>query len=160
LVDPILVGNLDFGIPWLYDASKKFIKNFQVSFHFWWMMLLVCYLWIVIGVVHDYGLVLVSMLAICPPCIAHTRKKHYRKIPLLISRYQFSPNEEQPSSVFLVWIEPELTRSDSKWCGSDNNLWFQTLKLWTCCTWGILFKWWNFKLWNSKNKMPYYFEVF
>lgn len=31
LVDPILVGNLDFGIPWLYDASKKFIKNFQLS---------------------------------------------------------------------------------------------------------------------------------
>lgn len=32
LVDPILVGNLDFGIPWLYDASKKFLNNFQVSF--------------------------------------------------------------------------------------------------------------------------------
>ncbi|CAJ2648377.1 unnamed protein product [Trifolium pratense] len=31
LVDPILVGNLDFGIPWLYDASKKFVKNFQLS---------------------------------------------------------------------------------------------------------------------------------
>ncbi|CAK8537273.1 unnamed protein product [Lathyrus sativus] len=31
LVDPILVGNLDFGIPWLYDASKKFLKNFQLS---------------------------------------------------------------------------------------------------------------------------------
>lgn len=30
LVDPILVGNLDFGIPWLYDAAKKFVKNFQV----------------------------------------------------------------------------------------------------------------------------------
>ena len=30
LVDPILVGNLDFGIPWLYDAAKKFLKNFQV----------------------------------------------------------------------------------------------------------------------------------
>ncbi|TQD92384.1 hypothetical protein C1H46_021945 [Malus baccata] len=29
LVDPILVGNLDFGIPWLYDAAKKFLKNFQ-----------------------------------------------------------------------------------------------------------------------------------
>ncbi|KAK9903833.1 hypothetical protein M0R45_000940 [Rubus argutus] len=28
LVDPILVGNLDFGIPWLYDAAK-FLKNFQ-----------------------------------------------------------------------------------------------------------------------------------
>jgi hypothetical protein len=32
LVDPILVGNLDFGIPWLYDAAKKFLKNFQVFF--------------------------------------------------------------------------------------------------------------------------------
>ncbi|XP_030552284.1 uncharacterized protein LOC115756587 isoform X2 [Rhodamnia argentea] len=31
LVDPILVGNLDFGIPWLYDAAKKFLKNFQLS---------------------------------------------------------------------------------------------------------------------------------
>ncbi|CAO2828403.1 unnamed protein product [Amaranthus hypochondriacus] len=31
LVDPILVGNLDFGIPWLYDAAKKFVKNFQLS---------------------------------------------------------------------------------------------------------------------------------
>ena len=31
LVDPILVGNLDFGIPWLYDAAKKFLKNFQCS---------------------------------------------------------------------------------------------------------------------------------
>ncbi|WCJ24581.1 Metallo-hydrolase/oxidoreductase superfamily protein [Euphorbia peplus] len=31
LVDPILVGNLDFGIPWLYDAAKKFIRNFQLS---------------------------------------------------------------------------------------------------------------------------------
>lgn len=30
LVDPILVGNLDFGIPWLYDAAKKFLKNFTV----------------------------------------------------------------------------------------------------------------------------------
>ncbi|XP_043717322.1 uncharacterized protein LOC122665276 [Telopea speciosissima] len=30
LVDPILVGNLDFGIPWLYDAAKKFLKNFQL----------------------------------------------------------------------------------------------------------------------------------
>ncbi|GKF76117.1 hypothetical protein Tco_0225561, partial [Tanacetum coccineum] len=29
LVDPILVGNLDFGIPLLYDASKKYLKNFQ-----------------------------------------------------------------------------------------------------------------------------------
>lgn len=32
LVDPILVGNLDFGIPWLYDAAKKFLKNFRVLF--------------------------------------------------------------------------------------------------------------------------------
>jgi L-ascorbate metabolism protein UlaG (beta-lactamase superfamily) len=32
LVDPILVGNLDFGIPWLYDAAKKVLKNFQVFF--------------------------------------------------------------------------------------------------------------------------------
>ncbi|XP_060188937.1 uncharacterized protein LOC132617885 isoform X2 [Lycium barbarum] len=32
LVDPILVGNLDFGIPWLYDAAKKFLKNFQVIY--------------------------------------------------------------------------------------------------------------------------------
>ncbi|KAL3510853.1 hypothetical protein ACH5RR_030254 [Cinchona calisaya] len=31
LVDPILVGNLDFGIPWLYDAAKKFLKNFQLE---------------------------------------------------------------------------------------------------------------------------------
>ncbi|XP_065880328.1 uncharacterized protein [Euphorbia lathyris] len=31
LVDPILVGNLDFGIPWLYDAAKKFLNNFQLS---------------------------------------------------------------------------------------------------------------------------------
>lgn len=31
LVDPILVGNLDFGIPWLYDATKKFLKSFQLS---------------------------------------------------------------------------------------------------------------------------------
>ncbi|KAM3739250.1 hypothetical protein ACB098_08G010700 [Castanea mollissima] len=30
LVDPILVGNLDFGIPWLYDAAKKYLKNFQL----------------------------------------------------------------------------------------------------------------------------------
>jgi hypothetical protein len=30
LVDPILVGSLDFGIPWLYDAAKKVLKNFQV----------------------------------------------------------------------------------------------------------------------------------
>ncbi|XP_059282939.1 uncharacterized protein LOC132036588 isoform X2 [Lycium ferocissimum] len=32
LVDPILVGNLDFGIPWLYDAAKKILKNFQVIY--------------------------------------------------------------------------------------------------------------------------------
>ncbi|XP_028768222.1 uncharacterized protein LOC114725817 isoform X2 [Neltuma alba] len=31
LVDPILVGNLDFGIPWLYDAAKKLLKKFQLS---------------------------------------------------------------------------------------------------------------------------------
>ncbi|XP_077245160.1 metallo-hydrolase/oxidoreductase superfamily protein [Tasmannia lanceolata] len=31
LVDPILVGNLDFGVPWLYDAAKKFLKKFQLS---------------------------------------------------------------------------------------------------------------------------------
>ncbi|GAB4840260.1 hypothetical protein Ancab_021025 [Ancistrocladus abbreviatus] len=31
LVDPILVGNMDFGIPWLYDSSKKYLKNFQLS---------------------------------------------------------------------------------------------------------------------------------
>lgn len=31
LVDPILVGNLDFGIPWLYDAAKKFIRDFKLS---------------------------------------------------------------------------------------------------------------------------------
>lgn len=30
LVDPILVGNLDFGIPWLFDAAKKFLKSFQL----------------------------------------------------------------------------------------------------------------------------------
>lgn len=31
LVDPILVGKLDFGIPWLYEAAKKYITNeFQV----------------------------------------------------------------------------------------------------------------------------------
>ncbi|KAH9707520.1 metallo-hydrolase/oxidoreductase superfamily protein [Citrus sinensis] len=32
LVDPILVGNLDFGIPWLFDAGKKFLKSFQVTY--------------------------------------------------------------------------------------------------------------------------------
>ena len=30
LVDPVLVGNLDFGVPWLYDASKRKLKNFKV----------------------------------------------------------------------------------------------------------------------------------
>ncbi|KAI4313859.1 hypothetical protein L6164_026806 [Bauhinia variegata] len=31
LVDPILIGNLDFGIPWPYDAAKKVLKNFQLN---------------------------------------------------------------------------------------------------------------------------------
>ncbi|KAL8035227.1 hypothetical protein ABFX02_12G083500 [Erythranthe guttata] len=31
LVDPILVGSLDFGIPWLYDAAKRFLKNFKLD---------------------------------------------------------------------------------------------------------------------------------
>ncbi|KAL8533403.1 hypothetical protein ACS0TY_009693 [Phlomoides rotata] len=31
LVDPILVGNLDFGLPWLYDAAKKVLKNFKLD---------------------------------------------------------------------------------------------------------------------------------
>ncbi|ESQ33906.1 hypothetical protein EUTSA_v10009499mg [Eutrema salsugineum] len=31
LVDPILVGNLDFGIPWLYEAAKRFLKGFKKS---------------------------------------------------------------------------------------------------------------------------------
>ncbi|XP_051122122.1 uncharacterized protein LOC127245334 [Andrographis paniculata] len=31
LVDPILVGNLDFGIPWLYDAAKKILKSFKLE---------------------------------------------------------------------------------------------------------------------------------
>lgn len=31
LVDPILVGNLDFGVPWLYNAAKKFLKNFRLD---------------------------------------------------------------------------------------------------------------------------------
>ena len=32
LVDPVLVGNLDFGIPFLYDAAKKskLMKEFTV----------------------------------------------------------------------------------------------------------------------------------
>uniref|UniRef100_A0A804KED9 Metallo-beta-lactamase domain-containing protein n=1 Tax=Musa acuminata subsp. malaccensis TaxID=214687 RepID=A0A804KED9_MUSAM len=29
LVDPILVGNLDFGQPWLFDGAKKILKNFK-----------------------------------------------------------------------------------------------------------------------------------
>ncbi|KAF6137254.1 hypothetical protein GIB67_036291 [Kingdonia uniflora] len=29
LVDPILVGSLDFGIPWLYDAVKRYLKTFE-----------------------------------------------------------------------------------------------------------------------------------
>lgn len=32
LVDPILVGNLDFGVPWLYDAAKKVLTNFRVIY--------------------------------------------------------------------------------------------------------------------------------
>ncbi|PWA36819.1 metallo-hydrolase/oxidoreductase superfamily protein [Artemisia annua] len=31
LVDPLFVGNLDFGVPLLYDASKKYVKNFQLT---------------------------------------------------------------------------------------------------------------------------------
>eukprot|EP00268_Persea_americana_P047724 TRINITY_DN4999_c0_g1_i1.p1 TRINITY_DN4999_c0_g1~~TRINITY_DN4999_c0_g1_i1.p1 ORF type:complete len:342 (+),score=62.23 TRINITY_DN4999_c0_g1_i1:137-1162(+) len=31
LVDPILVGNLDFGVPWLYDAAKKILRSFQLK---------------------------------------------------------------------------------------------------------------------------------
>ncbi|KAL2546502.1 Metallo-hydrolase/oxidoreductase superfamily protein [Forsythia ovata] len=31
LVDPILVGNLDFGVPWLYVAAKKVLKNFRLD---------------------------------------------------------------------------------------------------------------------------------
>ncbi|KAH7430612.1 hypothetical protein KP509_08G005800 [Ceratopteris richardii] len=31
LVDPVLVGNLDFGIPLLYDASKKTLKEFKLE---------------------------------------------------------------------------------------------------------------------------------
>lgn len=31
LVDPILVGNLDFGIPWLYEAAKRFLKGFKLD---------------------------------------------------------------------------------------------------------------------------------
>ncbi|KAK8916703.1 hypothetical protein KSP39_PZI023025 [Platanthera zijinensis] len=31
LVDPILVGNLDFCVPWLYDAAKKVLTNFRLE---------------------------------------------------------------------------------------------------------------------------------
>lgn len=31
LIDPVLVGNLDFGIPWLYDASKKLLKEYKLE---------------------------------------------------------------------------------------------------------------------------------
>lgn len=31
LVDPILVGNLDFGLPWLFEGAKKVLGNFRVS---------------------------------------------------------------------------------------------------------------------------------
>ncbi|CAN6446109.1 unnamed protein product [Victoria cruziana] len=31
LVDPILVGNLDFGAPWLFDGAKKVVKDFQLN---------------------------------------------------------------------------------------------------------------------------------
>ncbi|KAH9311869.1 hypothetical protein KI387_026904, partial [Taxus chinensis] len=31
VVDPILVGNLDFGVPWLFDGAKKTLKNFQLE---------------------------------------------------------------------------------------------------------------------------------
>lgn len=31
LIDPVLVGNLDFGIPWLYDAAKKTLKEFELK---------------------------------------------------------------------------------------------------------------------------------
>lgn len=31
LVDPVLVGNLDFGVPSLYDAAKKVVKNFRLE---------------------------------------------------------------------------------------------------------------------------------
>ena len=30
MVDPVLVGNLDFGIPLLYDASRRKLKEFKV----------------------------------------------------------------------------------------------------------------------------------
>ncbi|XP_078177266.1 metallo-hydrolase/oxidoreductase superfamily protein [Carex rostrata] len=31
LVDPILVGNLDFGAPWAFDGAKKFVKNYKID---------------------------------------------------------------------------------------------------------------------------------
>ncbi|XP_010926485.3 LOW QUALITY PROTEIN: uncharacterized protein [Elaeis guineensis] len=31
LVDPLLVGNLDFGLPWLFDGAKKVLNKFQVE---------------------------------------------------------------------------------------------------------------------------------
>ncbi|MQM23751.1 hypothetical protein Taro_056820 [Colocasia esculenta] len=31
LVDPVLVGNLDFGIPWLYSAAKKTLKKLRLE---------------------------------------------------------------------------------------------------------------------------------
>ncbi|KAJ4770289.1 Metallo-hydrolase/oxidoreductase superfamily protein [Rhynchospora pubera] len=31
LVDPILVGNLDFGAPWMFDGAKKFLRNFKID---------------------------------------------------------------------------------------------------------------------------------
>ncbi|CAL9109528.1 unnamed protein product [Musa textilis] len=31
VVDPILVGNLDFGQPWLFDGAKKILKNFKLQ---------------------------------------------------------------------------------------------------------------------------------
>nr|CAD1838519.1 unnamed protein product [Ananas comosus var. bracteatus] len=31
LVDPILVGNLDFGLPWLFEGAKKVLGNFWLD---------------------------------------------------------------------------------------------------------------------------------
>ncbi|XP_020088358.1 uncharacterized protein LOC109710258 isoform X2 [Ananas comosus] len=31
LVDPILVGNLDFGLPWLFEGAKKVLGNFRLD---------------------------------------------------------------------------------------------------------------------------------
>ncbi|KAJ3686078.1 hypothetical protein LUZ61_015242 [Rhynchospora tenuis] len=31
LVDPILVGNLDFGAPWMFDGAKKFLRSFKID---------------------------------------------------------------------------------------------------------------------------------